>query len=488
MTSLVDKIIGGSFWVSVFRVVQQGFGALKQVILARLLFPEDFGLFGIATLMLLAFEVLTRTGFDDALIHIQEEVEGYLHTSYWIQVFRGALIGLIVYAGAPTIAAFFNEPRVVPIVQVLALTQVLKGFRSIGVVLLRKEMDFYNESIFLFTGVMTNFIVTVILAFLWKDVWALVWGNVAAEVVMLITSFYFHSYRPKFLFNWQRAKRLFKYGVWLLGSGVVSYISLQADNIFVGKNIGASALGVYQMAYFVANLPTTEIVKQIGKVVQSSYAELQHDRKLLQKNYEKTFTVISILVIPIIIWLILLNKELILIVLGEKWADVIPILPIIAVGSFFRGLSASAASLFKAIGLTSYVFRVEAIRALTLLLGLFFCNLYETDLIYVSLAYVLSTIVVFIYYMLLYRRKFHTVSSVIISLWPALISGLVLTVVTLMLSVFIFEDNRILNVIITVTLGFGAYTTTLVVIEKITGRKILIRLLKKLGVKIPLII
>ncbi|MDR8393383.1 lipopolysaccharide biosynthesis protein [Aliifodinibius sp. S!AR15-10] len=487
MSNLASKIIGGSFWVSVFRVIQKAFGAVKQIILARLLFPEDFGLFGIASLMLLAFEVLTRTGFDDALIHIQEKIEGYLHTSYWIQVLRGALIGLIVYIGAPTIAVFFNEPRVVPIVQVLALTQVLKGFRSIGVVLFRKEMDFRNESIFLFTGVMTNFIVTVILAFLWQDVWALVWGNVAGEAVMLITSFYFHPYRPKISFNWQKAKGLFKYGVWLLGAGVVSYISLQADNIFVGKIIGTSALGVYQMAYFVANLPTTEIAKQIGKVVQSSYAELQHNTELLQKNYKKTFAAISIFLMPLIIWLILLNNELILIVLGEKWTEIIPILPIIAVGAFFRGLGASTASLFKAIGFTSNVFRVEALRAVTLLLGLFFCSLYEAGLIYVSLAYVLSTISLFIYYMLLYRRKFHGVASVIFSLWPALVSGLVLTVVTLILSAFFFEYNGILNVIVTVSLGFGVYITTLVVIEKITGRTILISLFKKLGVKIPLI-
>ncbi|MDZ7771633.1 MAG: oligosaccharide flippase family protein [Balneolaceae bacterium] len=108
MASLTKKVFDGTFWVIGLRAVQKVFDALRQIILARLLFPEDFGLFGIAALMLLAFEVLTRTGFDDAIIHIQNNLSEYLHTSYWIQVARGIVIGSIVYVGAPLISEFFQ--------------------------------------------------------------------------------------------------------------------------------------------------------------------------------------------------------------------------------------------------------------------------------------------------------------------------------------------------------------------------------------------
>ena len=477
MPSLVDKIISGSIWVSVIRVGQKVFSALKQIILARLLFPEDFGLFGIASLMLLAFEVLTRTGFEDAIIHIQDDIKEYLHTSYWIQIIRGCLIGLIVYFAAPTIASFFDEPRIVSIVRVLALTEVLKGFKSIGIVVLRKEMDFKTESIFLFIGVLAHFIVTVGLAIVWQSVWVLVWGSVASELVKVITSFYFHDYRPRFLFDWKKAKDLFRYGIWLLAAGIVSYIALQADNIFVGKLIGVSALGVYQMAYFVANLPTSEIAKQIGKVVQSSYAEVQENKEQLKKTFQQTFQIISVLLIPAVIGLVLLNERLVLVVLGDKWVETIHVLPILALGALFRGVSAIAASLFKATGYTSYVFRVEFVRSGTLLTGLGVCSYFNISLLFVSWAYVGSTLTMFIYYMVLYEKKYSGSWVLLYSIWPALISGSFLAVCTSLLSGVL--NTGMLSLIMIILAGFLVYSVLILFLEKVTGDKIILNLLKR---------
>jgi O-antigen/teichoic acid export membrane protein len=420
MASLTEQVFESSAWVGALRIAQKSMSLIRDVILARLLFPEDFGLFGIATLMLLAFEVLTRTGFDDAIIYIREQIESYLHTSYWIQVLRGLLIGGIVYLGAPLVASFFNEPSVVPIVRVLALVQIVRGFRSIGVVLLRRDLNFRDESIFNAAGVVTNFMVTVALAYLWRDVWALVWGSVAAEVVLLFTSFAVHPYRPKLSFSVERSKELFQFGIWLLGAGIVSYIALQADNIVAGKWLGAGALGVYQMAYMIANLPTQEFAKQIGKVVQSGYAEVQQDASRLARAYRKTFQAVVTLVLPSVAGLVILADIAIPVVLGEKWTGVVPILPILALGAFFRAAGVVGGSLFKATGNTSFVFRVEALRALALLGGLSLCVVLDGGLSSIAWAFVGSTLVMFSTEMWILNRHFVTFRKLVCDALPSI--------------------------------------------------------------------
>lgn len=370
MGGLASRVLRGSAWVGVLRVVQKGMGAAREIILARLLFPEDFGLFGIASLLLLGFEVLTRTGFKDAIIHIRGEIKPYLHTTYWIKVLRGFLIAGIVYMGAPLVASFFGEPEVIPIVRVLAFVQVFRGLRSIGIVVLRREMNFRDESLYQMTGVFVNFVVTVGLGVLWRDVWALVWGRIAGEIVLMAASFWFHGYRPKFFFDTDKAIELFQFGIWLLGAGIVSYVALQADNIVAGRWISASALGVYQMGYLISNLPAKEFAKQVSKVVQSGYAEIQEDKERLKTVYQKTLLSVWTIVLPATVGMMITADVLVRGVLGEKWLDIIPILPILAFGALFRAIGSSIGSLFKATGHTSFVFRVETLRSGILLGGL----------------------------------------------------------------------------------------------------------------------
>src|ERR671914_1188957 len=165
MGKLTGRVLSGSAWVLSARLFSNGLGAIQLLILGRILAPNDFGLFALAFMTLRAFDVLTRTGFDDALIQKRGNIESYAHAAFMIQIARGLILATLVFFTAPYAASFFNEPKVAPVVGTLALVQLLRGFRSPGVILLQRDLNFQVESRFLAIGDIITVVTTVILAF-----------------------------------------------------------------------------------------------------------------------------------------------------------------------------------------------------------------------------------------------------------------------------------------------------------------------------------
>lgn len=371
MSDLSKKVISGTFWTLFFRVLQQSVGSLRIIILARLLAPEDFGLFGIAFLVLTAFDVLTRTGIDEALIQKKQDVELSLHTGYWLQVFRGILLGVLVYISAPLTSEFFKDPTAIPVIRALALVQIFHGFRSIGIVLLQRNIDFRLESMYQFIGNLVEFVIVVVFAFIYRNTWALVIGAIAGEFIRTVLSFFFHRFRPRLAFDVKQAKGLFSFGVWILLSGIVSYIALQVDKIVVGRWVDIETLGFYQMAFFIANLPTTHFTKILGRVLLPAYSRLQDSPSQLKSAFEKSFSLTIAIILPVCTALIIIAPLGIPIILGEKWNPIIAIIPILAIGGIFRSVQNTSSSLLVATANTNYIFTMELTRAVVLCLALY---------------------------------------------------------------------------------------------------------------------
>lgn len=393
--ALTSKVLKGSSWIFGLQVVQRVMRTSRAFILARLLAPEDFGLFGIASLMLLGFEVFTRTGIDDAIIHTHDDIESYLHTSYWIQVTRGFALAAIIFISAPYVAAFFDNSGVISVCRLLALVVIFRGIKSVGIVILQRELDFKNEAIYLFWASLIEFISTLLLAYSIKNVWALIIGFLIGEFTLTVLSFVFHPYRPKLLFDFEKSKKMTRFGRWILLSGVVSYISLQLDNILVGRWISLEALGIYQMAYFLANLPATEITKVISKVLDPAYAKLQNDKERLLSAFRKSFTVTTALVLPSAVGLIIAAPIVVTILLGKNWNEAIPLVSILSLGGLFRGFGAVGGSLFKALGVPHLIFKIELIRSITLGISIYPAFLVGGS-IGIAWASVASTVVMFL--------------------------------------------------------------------------------------------
>lgn len=368
---VASQVLSGSAWVLGVQLFSKGLGAVQLFILARMLAPNDFGLFAVALSTLLAFEVLTRTGFDDALIQKRGNIEDYVHTVFGIQIIRGVVLTALVIFTAPYVAGFFNEPAIAPVVGTLALVQLFRGFQSPGIILLQRELSFRLESKFQAVGKIIMSVTTLILAFQLRSVWALVYGAVAGEITLVILSYAIHPYRPKLFFSLGKAKELVRFGIWLFLAGIASYIALQADHIAVGKLLSAEALGIYYMAFKIANLIVGEIAMPLIKTLKPAYAALQDDAERLRTGLEKTIALVFAIFLPIAVFLMLNAEITISVVLGNKWNAVVPILPILVLGALFNGLAGISAAFLIGTGRTKIYSLYELVRAVSLLLTLY---------------------------------------------------------------------------------------------------------------------
>ena len=347
--SLSQRTVRGGFWVFSLRIVQQLFGLARLLILARILAPSDFGLMGIALLAMSTLETFSQTGFQAALIQKKENIESYLDAAWTVLILRGLLLFGILYFAAPFVASFFDTPEAKPIIQVIGFSLLFQAFTNIGVIYFQKELEFNKEFIYQFAGTLSDFIVAVSAVLILRNVWALVFGMLAGNAVRCFMSYLIHPYRPRLSRDLKKAKELFGFGKWILGSSILVFLLTQGDDIFVGKLLGAVALGFYQMAYRISNLPATELSHLIAKVMFPTYSKL-HNIQKLRASYLTVLQLTTFLSIPIAGLFFVLAPDFTKIFLGVKWMPMVPAMQVLAFYGALRAIGATTGVVFLAVG------------------------------------------------------------------------------------------------------------------------------------------
>ena len=364
--SLSHRVVKSGFWVLALRITNRFFYLTRLIILARILSPHDFGLLGIAMLAMLTLENFSQTGFQAALIQKKENTEKYLNSAWTIGILRGVVLFSILYFIAPHVASFFNVPPAKPIIQVISFSILLQAFANIGVVYFQKELQFNKQFIYQLSGTLVDFIVAVCAAFILRNVWALVFGLLAGNFVRLIMSYIIHPYRPHIELDFGKAKELFGFGKWVLGSSILMFLTTQGDDAFVGKFLGATMLGFYQMAYRISNMPATEITHVISQVMFPAYSRIQHDISKLREVYLKILQVTAFLSFPVAGLIFVLGSDFTRIFLGEKWIPMVPAMQMLVFAGLVRSIAAIAGPVFYAVGKPKIDTKLQVIRLFVL--------------------------------------------------------------------------------------------------------------------------
>jgi len=363
---LTKRVVKGGLWVFALRIVNRGLGFVRTIILARLLAPEDFGLLGIAMLAIATLETFSQTGLQAALIQKKEDIESYLDTAWTVSAVRGVVLFLILLLTAPLIADFFDSPQALLVIKVIAISTLLSGFQNIGIVFFQKELEFNKQFTYEFSGAFVDLAVSISLAFLLRNVWALVWGGLAANFFRLFMSYIIHPYKPRLSVDKEKIKDLFGFGKWVFGSTIVIFLATQGDDIFVGKIIGVTALGLYQMAYMISNLPTTEITLVISRVTFPAYSKMQTDLPRLSEAYLKVLQVAAFFAIPLSGGIFILAPEFTQLFLGDKWMQMVPAMQVLALAGLARAIISTTSPVFSAIKRPDIAVKCQTVRLILL--------------------------------------------------------------------------------------------------------------------------
>jgi len=319
---------------------------------------------GIALLAITSLKIFSVTGFEQKLIQEKNDISDYLDTAYWALALRGIFIAVLLYVLAPFIAIFFNTPMAEPLIQFIGLSEVFKGFSNIGVVYFQKDLKFHKEFFYQIIGTFTDFVVTVSLAIVFKSVWALAIGLVSGNLGMMLASFILQPYKPKLRLDMEKLSYMWKFGRWILFTSILVFLVGNGDNLFVGKILGVTALGFYQLAFRITNTSAKQIQALVRSLSFPLFSKMNDNISKLRESYFIILTLVSYTTLYLSGIIYSLANEVTVLFLGEKWLPVFPLLKILAMLIFLRTFSIGP--LANAVGRPNITTRIHLVQVLLL--------------------------------------------------------------------------------------------------------------------------
>ncbi|MFK8016062.1 MAG: lipopolysaccharide biosynthesis protein [Gammaproteobacteria bacterium] len=346
--SLRSQTARGVAWMMLLKLAIRSLSFVSTLILVRLLSPEDFGLVAMAMVFIAIMDVFTWFSFDVVLIQKQTAERVHYDTAWTFNAIFKTVSGLVLLAIALPAAHYYGEPRVSVLIAVLAVAQCISGFENIGIVNFRKNMQFDREFRFMFLCKVAGFAVTVPLAFLLQNYWALIAGQVASKVFAVVASYVMDDYRPRF--SLAARHELFDFSKWLMLGNIFFSIRLHVTELVVGKVSGARDLGLFNVSLELSNTPTTELVAPINRAVFPAYAKVSDNLASLRSGYLSVIAVIALIAMPAGLGIAATAELLVPVALGDQWLAAIPLFTILAVNGVLNALQTNIGSVYLALG------------------------------------------------------------------------------------------------------------------------------------------
>jgi PST family polysaccharide transporter len=340
------------------------------MLLARLLSTEDFGLTGMAATLTGFLGLFRDAGLGAATVQRREVTDEQLSTLFWINVAVGAGLATFTIFMAPALARFYSEPRLLWIAVVTGTTFVFNGLITQHGALMLREMRFATQARIDLTALAISSAVGVVMAFLGLRYWSLVAMGVVAPVVSAAGLWLAVPWVPG------RPRRncgvlsMLHFGGLTTLNSVLVFLAWNADNILLGRFWGAQALGVYGRAYQLATMPVEQWTGTLSGVALSGLSAIQHDADRLSRSFLRAYSLLLSMTLPIAITCPLFAEEIIQIVLGPKWMEVVPIFRLLAPTSLVFAMANPLSWLVTSTGRAGRAVSITAVTTPVVILGI----------------------------------------------------------------------------------------------------------------------
>jgi len=344
-------------------------GFVSTLILARLLLPEDFGIVAMASLAIGLIDVLLDLGVHVALIQNENATEAHYNSAWTLRLAQAAVAAGIACIGAPLVGEYFGDPRVEPVVQIMAAGLLLAGFENIGVVNFQKEMRFGLDFKFLFFKRLAGFIVTVVAAFFLRSYWALVLGSIVGRIFGVLLSYRMHPMRPRLSF--EKMGEIFGVSQWMLIRSIVLYMDNNLHKILVGRRSVSMIMGGYTLADDISVMPSREMLSPLNRALFPAFVQAKSNLSELKRIFLLAQGVQTLIGVPASVGLSLVAYEAVLILLGEKWLLAVPFVQLLALSNVVQAITTSVGYVFLTVGRFREIAFLGAIQVVLFGLGAF---------------------------------------------------------------------------------------------------------------------
>ncbi|MFC5381924.1 lipopolysaccharide biosynthesis protein [Aquipuribacter nitratireducens] len=325
----------------------------STVVLARLLTPADFGVVGMVVAVTALADQLKEAGLSAAVVQRRAVTLQQVNALFWINVVVGAGLCLALAATAPALARFYGEEAVLPVALALSAVFFVSGFGVQHQALLMRRMRFGSLAARDVSAYVAGSAAGVVAAVLGAGVWALVVLQLVQALVRTLSVWVSCDWRPgRPTLRAPGLRGFITFGVDVTAFSVLNYLARNADNVLIGRYLGAAALGLYGRAYTLTLLPVQQITHAIAPVAVSALSRLQADNARYVEAYVRLLRPTTYAGISLTLLLLVAAPDGVPVVLGQAWVGAVPIFQVLAVAALAQVMSATTGWLYASSGRT----------------------------------------------------------------------------------------------------------------------------------------
>lgn len=469
--SLAKKAFKGGSWYAAFTFISQGFSWLVTFWVARLLNPDDYGLMALATILTGYASWFSELGLGAAIIQRESCSKEELSSVFWFATGVGLLLGILCFPIAVFSAWFFHEPRLVSLTEAVGIIFLFNGVQIVHGNLLRRELSFKRLGLIKMIAVFISCSYMLPAAYLGAGVWALLGGQILRALVSSFMLYINANWRPVWHFDIREISSYIRYGVKVALGRTLFYITDNSDKFIVGKLLGSLAVGYYSFALQLSQIPTEKITVMINQISFPLFSRLQDSKAEVAEHYLKIIKMIALLVLPLFVGGFLVAKQLVLIILGEKWMPIVPLFKYLCLAQIMTSLSAINNIVHNALGNPELSLHFNG-----------YCAVFMTGSFFVAAKYFGLDALIFpwvITYVILCTAWIcYTLSKLHIDFFTYLknMSNILISIGIMTFSIYvfkgysqglpIFKEGDVLSLILTIMIGGMVYIGAIAILDR----------------------
>lgn len=366
----MGKVTISFVWAFIQKFGNTFLSFISNIILARLLLPEDYGAIGMIMIFIVISNTFIDGGFGSALIQKTNPTTKDYSTIFYWNIFFSIGLYIVLYFCAPFIASFYKLPLLNNLLKVLGVVLIINSLSVVQSTQLRKKLKFKECAYATVISSLLAVCVTVFLAYNGMGVWSLVIQQILVSVFSFLLYLYFNKWIPSLVFSWKSLKELFNFGFFMLCSSFLNNLCNNIQGLIIGRQFSSTVMGLYTQSAKLATESSNSIASVVDQVSYPLLVEAKDDNRALEKIIRQLSCNLLFLIFPLMCFLIMVAKPLIVFLFTEKWIDCVPYFRILCLSGIavtFQGVSYNS---IAAIGKSWLLFKwnlVKRIFAMTLI-------------------------------------------------------------------------------------------------------------------------
>lgn len=368
MDSIRKKTISGLFWAFAEKIGAQAISFLVSIVLARLLFPEEYGAVSIVFVIINLCNVFVDSGLARALIQSKDTTElDYSSVFYCTLVISVVVYGALFFA-APYIAVFYKMEILEPVIRVMGLRLLLASYSSVLKAQVSKQMQFKKLFFSSLGGTLLSGVAGIWMAYMGFGVWALVAQDGVDVVIDIVVLAFTVKWWPKPMFSFQRVKRLFGYGWKVLVGGLIDTLYDNFRSLFIGRIYTVEDLAYYTRGNQFPYLLVENIDSSICKVLFPAMSSQSGDKDAMKTLTRRAMKTSCYILTPMLCGLAAVAEPMVELILTDTWLPCVPYLQVLCINYALTPVQTANVQAIYAAGRSDIVLKLNVIKKTTGLL------------------------------------------------------------------------------------------------------------------------